>query len=279
MSRDPTKDPKSVKLHCAICFDLGFTDTCYYGQLDDNPRKPPAPAEGRLEERLDKLSLEDPSSLEDTSSNHDTSNASVSPPHDDSQVSNKEPAPSTLAEWLDDRERHSGEGHPLVLAEPLRNRINGELTETRTLLTSFSALGPEVSRILRNGGGVPETLENYYSTIRAKILKNRMTPLEYWLKQYCPARMEMKGEGDSADALPPCVQIRRGVHEFLIEREESYRDAQGTLMHLGFVQSTDSPVRLTVAHPAVKTISKDDIEGKNEGAFSWSVEVFLLDRA
>ena len=126
-----------------------------------------------------------------------------------------------------------------------------------------------VSNILVDDDWKPTSEEDYSTFLpRAKTISDMRVPLKYWLEQPCPAR--------PTDQDAPCIAIRRGVHEFLLETRPEYAAKQSMLRDLGYVELGANFASFRIGHRAVQ-IRREDGAVAEIPAAVWAVEGFTLD--
>ncbi|KKP02359.1 heterokaryon incompatibility protein [Trichoderma harzianum] len=103
--------------------------------------------------------------------------------------------------------------------------------------------------------------EEAQSFVQAELIKNKSIPFKYWLEQPCPSHR------NTGDQVAPCVTLRRGLHDYMMETSPGYAGRQEIMRELGFVTTGGSSASqcLRIGHLGAGELP----------AHAWGVESFL----
>ncbi|PTB63676.1 HET-domain-containing protein [Trichoderma citrinoviride] len=106
-------------------------------------------------------------------------------------------------------------------------------------------------------------LEEAQAFVKAELIKNKSIPFKYWFEQPCPSHRNTEGQ------TPPCVTLRRGLHDFMMETSPEYAARKELMLDLGigFVATGGSSASqcLRIGHMSAGEVP----------ARAWAVESFV----
>lgn len=163
--------------------------------------------------------------------------------------------------------RKALEDNPMVLSGIMRHR-DGNMENIYTALVDSETVDPGARSMLLDGQR-PSSDEDFQALFPgAKAIKNMRVPFKYWIEQPCPAQ---RNDGDA-----PCLAVRRGVHEYLMETNKEYAAKQGLLDYCGYVEEGMDCLSFSIGHPQIGIESREGTV-KSEPAKSWPVECIMDD--
>ncbi|QYT03695.1 HET protein [Trichoderma simmonsii] len=231
---------KQVDLVCPICFDFGFTQTAFRGSVEDDA---PESVKSR------------PSSPK--SEHSDGGNAKALP--------GSLPKPTT-PEALGNsptRSKIRSSMNLLTNSETMKHKYDNKIEAIYTMPIDNEIVDDRVYDLLE--GQEPDFKEGGHeeaqSFVKAELIKNNSIPFKYWLEQPCPSHRP------TGDQVAPCVTLRRGLHDYMMETSPGYAQRQELMRELGFVTTGGSSASqcLRIGHMGAGELP----------AHAWGVESFL----
>ncbi|KAL7794270.1 heterokaryon incompatibility domain-containing protein [Trichoderma ceciliae] len=231
---------KKVDLVCPICFDFGFTQTAFRGDIEDdatdasNSRQSiPKSKQGGVE--IDKKMP------------NNSSKATACDSSGNRSVGSKIRSSITL----------------LTNSVTMKNKLEKQIETIYTMPIDNETVEPRVYNLLDGQDSSIEEggLEEAQAFVKAELIKNKSIPFKYWLEQPCPAHR------NTGDETTPCVTFRRGLHAYMMEASPGYADRQDLMFNLGFVSTGNMSASqcLRIGH-----LSAGEIP-----AHAWGIEAFL----
>lgn len=154
----------------------------------------------------------------------------------------------------------------LVIADTITRIDDGSVEEVYKALVDPDIVEPGVSAVFLDEWK-PTSQEDLSVFLPwARHIKEMRIPFKYWLEQPCP----VQGARDA-----PCIAIRRGVHEYLLETQPEYAAKQRLLYDLGYVEQGAKTMSFSIGHRPVGIESEDGTVVQNP-ATVWPIESFVL---
>lgn len=231
---------KQVDLVCPICFDFGFTQTAFRGSVDDD-------ASESVKSR--------PSSPK--SEHSDSGNAKAIPGSPPKPTTPEAPQNSPT------RSKIRSSMNLLTNSETMKHKYENRIEAIYTMPIDNDIVDDRVYDLLE--GQEPNFKEGGHeeaqSFVKAELIKNNSIPFKYWLEQPCPSHR------NTGDQVAPCVTLRRGLHDYMMETSPGYAQRQELMRELGFVTTGGSSASqcLRIGHMGAGELP----------AHAWGVESFL----
>ncbi|KAL6824605.1 HET domain-containing protein [Trichoderma sp. SZMC 28015] len=231
---------KQVDLVCPICFDFGFTQTAFRGSVDDDASES---AKSR------------PSSPKSEHSNN--GNAKTIPGSPPKPTTPEAPRNSPT------RSKIRSSMNLLTNSETMKHKYENKIEAVYTMPIDTDIVDARVYDLLE--GQEPNFKEGGHeeaqSFVKAELIKNNSIPFKYWLEQPCPSHR------NTGDQVAPCVTLRRGLHDYMMETSPGYAQRQELMRELGFVTTGGSSASqcLRIGHMGAGELP----------AHAWGVESFL----
>ncbi|KAL6817473.1 HET domain-containing protein [Trichoderma camerunense] len=231
---------KQVDLVCPICFDFGFTQTAFRGSVDDDASES---AKSR------------PSSPK--SEHSDNGNAKAIPESPPKPTTPEAPRNSPT------RSKIRSSMNLLTNSETMKHKYENKIEAIYTMPIDNDIVDARVYDLLE--GQEPNFKEGGHeeaqSFVKAELIKSKSIPFKYWLEQPCPSHR------NTGDQPAPCVTLRRGLHDYMMETSPGYAQRQELMRELGFVTTGGSSASqcLRIGHMGAGELP----------AHAWGVESFL----
>ncbi|KAL7810718.1 hypothetical protein V8C44DRAFT_112226 [Trichoderma aethiopicum] len=145
----------------------------------------------------------------------------------------------------------------------MKHKHDKRLTDIYTMPIDYEIVEPRVYDLLE--GQQPDfnkgKLEEAQALAKTELIRNKSIPFRYWLEQPCPSGRNTEGQ------IAPCVTLRRGLHEFMMETSPDYAARGELMLDMGFVATGGSSASqcLRIGH----------LSAGNVPARAWAVEVFV----
>ncbi|KAJ4857823.1 heterokaryon incompatibility protein (HET) domain-containing protein [Trichoderma breve] len=231
---------KQVDLVCPICFDFGFSQTAFRGSVEDDASET---AKSR------------PSSPK--SEHSDNGNAKAIPGSPPKPTTPEAPQNSSM------RSKIRSSMNLLTNSETMKHKYENKIEAIYTMPIDNDIVDARVYDLLE--GQEPNFQEGGHeeaqSFVKAELIKNKSIPFKYWLEQPCPSHR------NTGDQVAPCVTLRRGLHDYMMETSPGYAQRQELMRELGFVTTGGSSASqcLRIGHLGAGELP----------AHAWGVESFL----
>jgi hypothetical protein len=145
----------------------------------------------------------------------------------------------------------------------MKHRHDNRIEDIYTMPIDYEMVEPRVYDLLE--GQQPDfdngELEEAHALAKTELIRNNSIPFKYWLEQPCPSCRNTEGQ------TAPCVTIRRGLHEFMMETSPDYAARKELMLDLGFVATGGSSASqcLRIGHLSAGKVP----------ARAWAVESFV----
>ncbi|KAK5999198.1 hypothetical protein PT974_01589 [Cladobotryum mycophilum] len=246
---------KRVELVCPICFDFGYTGTSMRGLVDDEATK-----------KDETANLPSPMTKQpERKGNEAIAEGSLAEATTVVRNSGEEPlAAGTSQATTAERGKSSSSAIPFALSELMKHKDEKRIDDVYILPMDMGTVEPIVNGLLE-GEDLRSEKEWAFAFAKAELIKNSMIPFKYWLEQPCPAHR------NDEDQAAPCVAIRRGLHEYMLETNSDYTAKQGLMQMAGYVGAGRGSGALQ------SSFQVGHLEAGTTQASGWAIEGFLQD--